>query len=188
MTPAEPPLSPSHRVVVRDARSGDLDVIVAFNQGLAEETEGKRLSPEVLSRGVSLALADPDRLRYWVAISPSDADIDTDGPVIGQAAVTREWSDWRAGWLWWFQSVYVRPDSRRLGVFRALHEHIRDAALREGDVVGLRLYVEDENARAQSTYRSLGMNPGGYHVYEELWLDRFGAERPGQVPLAPSPR
>lgn len=174
MTPAEPPPPPSLRVFVRDAAAQDLDVIVAFNQGLAEETEGKRLSPEVLSRGVCLALADPDRLRYWVAISSSDAD----APVIGQAAVTREWSDWRAGWLWWFQSVYVRPDARRLGVFRALHQHIRDAALREGDVVGLRLYVEDENARAQSTYRSLGMNPGGYHIYEELWLDRFGADRP----------
>ena len=28
-------------------------------------------------------------------------------PLVGQAAVTREWSDWRDGWVWWLQSVYV---------------------------------------------------------------------------------
>ncbi len=153
---------------IRDARITDLESIVAFNAGLAEETEGKCLDLEVLRRGIRAAITDRDRLRYWIA------EASELGPAIGQAAITREWSDWRNGWLWWFQSVYVHPDFRNRGVFRALHAAIRNAALEAGDVVGLRLYVEQANGRAQKTYHALGMVPGGYHVFEEIWPDRFG--------------
>lgn len=149
-------------VVIRDAVPGDRDTIVAFNTALAWETEDKRLTPEVIARGVERALADPSRLRYWIA--------ELDGVPIGQAAVTREWSDWRDGWVWWFQSVYVHSDHRGVGTFRALHARIREEARSDPDVIGLRLYVEEENHAAQRTYRALGMVPGGYHVYEELWL------------------
>jgi GNAT superfamily N-acetyltransferase len=153
------PLGP----IVRDARPADRDTIVAYNMRLAEETERKVLDPSVLTPGVEAALADPGRLRYWMA--------EIDGEVVGQAAITREWSDWRNGWLWWLQSVYVRPDARGRGVFRALYRQIRTEAIAAGDVIGLRLYVEDENRAAQSTYQALGMKRGGYHVLEELWID-----------------
>jgi GNAT superfamily N-acetyltransferase len=150
---------------VRDALPGDRPAIVDFNARLARETEGKALDPTVLDRGVRAALADPDRrLRYWVA------ELEPGGPVVGQAAISREWSDWRDGWLWWFQSVYVHPDARGRGVFRTLHGHVRALALSSTDVIGLRLYVEDANERAQQVYLSLGMRPGGYRVYEELWI------------------
>jgi GNAT superfamily N-acetyltransferase len=151
-------------LVIRDARPDDRDVIVEFNARLAEETEGKTLDLAILTRGVIAALGDPDRLRYWVAEAP-----DEPARVIGQAAVTREWSDWRAGWIWWFQSVYVRRDSRGRGVFRALHTRIRALAKQAPDVIGLRLYVEVSNDAAQRVYQSLGLMPGGYDVYEELW-------------------
>ena len=97
--------------------------------------------------------------------------------MIGQAAITREWSDWRAGWIWWFQSVYVHHDYRNQGVFRALHGEIRTIARATDDVIGLRLYVEVSNERAQRVYQSLGMKPGGYDVYEELWLEERGRKR-----------
>lgn len=162
--PPEPPL------IIRAARSEDRAMIVDFNARLAIETEHIVLDRMVLDRGVGAALADPDRLRYWVA--------ERDGRVVGQAAVTREWSDWRDGWLWWFQSVYVLPEFRGRGAFRALHDAIRTAAQQAGDVVGLRLYVEAENHRAQQTYRALGLAPGGYHVFEELWFEQI-RNRPG---------
>jgi GNAT superfamily N-acetyltransferase len=155
---------------IRAARRGDRAAIVAFNLALALETESKVLDPVVLGRGVERALADPDRLRYWVA--------EAEGVVVGQAAVTREWSDWRDGWIWWFQSVYVVPDRRRRGVFRALFETIRAEARSAGDVIGLRLYVENANHRAHRTYEALGLKPGGYHVYEDLWLAVEGAGGP----------
>ena len=150
-------------ILVRDALLSDLDTLVDFNLRLAQETEAKALHRDTISQGVRTALDHPDRLRYWVAVSAETRQ------VIGQAAVTREWSDWRNGWIWWFQSVYVPPESRAQSVFRTLHSHIRAAALAEPDVVGLRLYVEQANLRAQKTYQSLGLSHAGYQVHEEIW-------------------
>ncbi|CAN5721133.1 GNAT family N-acetyltransferase [soil metagenome] len=155
MTPSLP------HFAIRDAHPDDLETIVAFNASLAEETEGQGLDLRTLRLGVRAALAKPDRLRYWVA--------ERDSQLLGQAAVTREWSDWRNGWLWWFQSVYVRPEARGLGVFRALHDHIRHLAQAKPNVVGLRLYVEAENEKAQRIYQALGFVPAGYQVFEEIW-------------------
>jgi GNAT superfamily N-acetyltransferase len=150
---------------VRDALPDDGPTIVGFNLELAWETEGKRLDFDRLSAGVVAALAEPERLRYCIA--------EIDGAIVGQAAVSREWSDWRNGWIWWFQSVFVAAEARGTGVFRALHTRIRDEARDLPDVIGLRLYVEHQNDRAMRTYKTLGMIPGGYQVYEEFWLDRL---------------
>jgi GNAT superfamily N-acetyltransferase len=158
--------TPPHRI--RPASPADLSVIVEFNRLLALETEAKVLDPATLESGVACALADPDRLRYWVAEAGDPAR------VVGQAAITREWSDWRMGWIWWFQSVYVAPDSRGRGIFRALYHHIRDQARSLPEVIGLRLYVEDANHSAQRTYQALGMTPGGSSVYQELWIPGLG--------------
>lgn len=157
---------------IRSAAPGDHATIVEFNRLLALETESKRLDPLVVERGVQRALEDPDRLRYWVVERTDDHRI------IGQAGATREWTDWRDGWIWWLQSVYVDPDHRGRGVFRALYRHIRSLAAADPRVVGLRLYVENENQRARQTYEALGMTPGGYTVLEELWLGRPPADSP----------
>ena len=84
--------------------------------------------------------------------------------------VTFEWSDWRNGWLWWIQSVYVRAESRRRGVFRTLYEHVYQAARREPDVIGFRLYVERNNRPAQQTYFRIGMEEAGYVVLQKYPL------------------
>jgi GNAT superfamily N-acetyltransferase len=154
----------AQRPRVRQAVPADLATIVEFNRRLALETESKTLDPTILEAGVACALADPDRLRYWVA------EIEGEPPPVGQAAVTREWSDWRLGWIWWFQSVYVAAPFRGQGVFRSLFQHIRDEARSQPDVIGLRLYVEDSNGPAHKTYQALGMKPGGYSVYQDLWI------------------
>lgn len=147
-------------ITVRPAVAADRDVIAAFNAAMARETERRELDLATLSRGVERGLADPAKGRYFVA--------ELDGRTAGCLLVTTEWSDWRAGWFWWIQSVYVALDCRGRGVYGALHEHVRAAARAAGDVVGLRLYVEQENARAQRTYRKLGMTETGYRLYEEL--------------------
>ncbi len=158
----------THHLVIREAREHDLPAIVEFNRCLALETESKVLASAVLTEGVKSALADPDRIRYWIA------ELLEPPRTLGQAAITREWSDWRNGWIWWLQSVYVAPPARRQGIFRKLYRHIRDQAWADSRVIGIRLYVENGNDRAQRTYHSLGMTPGGYSVYQELWLERFG--------------
>ncbi|WZO96908.1 GNAT family N-acetyltransferase [Isosphaeraceae bacterium EP7] len=150
------------RWTIRDARPEDIDVLVVFNRALASETESKELDAQVLRRGLVAALADPERLRYWVA--------EEEGAVIGQIAVTREWSDWRCGWIWWLQSVYVAEPGRSRGVFRSLYRSVHEAAKSTSDVIGIRLYVEHQNGPARATYLALGLNPAGYDVFEDLWI------------------
>ena len=88
------------------------------------------------------------------------------GEPAGCLLVTREWSDWRCGWFWWIQSVYVLPQARRSGVFRALFRHVEQLAAADPAVCGIRLYVERENERAQATYRHCGLDDAGYVVME----------------------
>jgi GNAT superfamily N-acetyltransferase len=136
-------------------------VIAEFNRLLAVETEHKVLDPTVLAAGVAAILADPSKGRYFVAAEGSD--------VLGQISVTYEWSDWRNGWWWWIQSVYVRSDARRRGIFRALYDHVSEAARREGTVVGLRLYAEKDNHPAHRTYEEMGMEQIPFILYQK-WL------------------
>ena len=149
---------------VRPAVPSDLDRVVQFNELLALETEGKELDPSLLRPGVEKALREQGPCRYFVA--------EEDGEVIGQAMVTREWSDWRNGYFWWLQSVYVQRDYRRRGVLRSLYRHV--VALAEGtsDVCGLRLYVDKHNDEARSAYQQLGMTDTEYLVYEREWPGR----------------
>jgi ribosomal protein S18 acetylase RimI-like enzyme len=74
------------------------------------------------------------------------------------------------GWMWWIQSVYVRPEHRGRGVFRALFDHVHQAAVADPEVIGLRLYVEDSNFKAQEIYQHLGLERAGYFVLERFPL------------------
>jgi GNAT superfamily N-acetyltransferase len=148
---------------VRRAGLADRIIVAEFNRRLALETEQKQLDPEVLDAGVASALSNPELLCYWVAESGSPR------LVVGQAAISHEWSDWRNGWIWWLQSVFVAESHRGRGVFRAIYQHIRGEARALPDVIGIRLYVEDSNEPAQHTYRAMGMKPGGYSLYQDLW-------------------
>jgi len=146
---------------VREARRGDAEVIARYNAAMAKETEGKALDPGCVGTGVAALFDNPSLGQYWV--------VEADGQVIGQVMVTYEWSDWRNGMIWWIQSVYVRPESRRKGVFSGLYRHVESLAEAAPGVIGLRLYVEGNNVRAQQTYTALGMVKPGYLVMETLF-------------------
>ena len=149
---------------IRRAESQDAGVIADFNSRMAWETERKRLDPQVLDAGVRAVLADPARGWYFV--------VEEAGEVLGQLMLTFEWSDWRNAWFWWIQSVYIHPNARRRGIFRALYQHVLDLARADGNVVGLRLYVEKDNQAAQQTYTSLGMEQPGYLLMQRYPLDK----------------
>ena len=146
-------------LVTRRASLDDLEVLLGFQQAMALETEGKRLEDDRVRAGLSAILEDAGRGTYLIA--------ERAGQPLGCTMWTVEWSDWRNGWFWWIQSVYVEPAFRGQGVYRALHQEVRKQAARRPDICGLRLYVEQSNARAQQTYRSVGMDDTGYLVFEE---------------------
>ena len=153
-------------VSIRPATPADAATVADFNRRLAQETEGKTLDADVLAAGVAAVLADPNKGKYFLA--------ELGGAVVGTMMITFEWSDWRNGWLWWIQSVYVPAEARRQGVFRALYEHVCRAAREDPEVIGLRLYVEHQNHAAQDTYRRVGMTPAGYLVFEKYPLGPAG--------------
>jgi GNAT superfamily N-acetyltransferase len=150
-------MSDASAIHVRAAQAADLECLAAFNAAMAIETENKTLEPQTLRAGVARVLAEPTRGFYLVA--------EVDGVVAGCLMVTFEWSDWRNGDWWWLQSVFVALEYRRHGVFRALYAEVERRAAGHADVVGIRLYVERENVRAQHTYAALGMREDHYRMY-----------------------
>ena len=145
-------------IVVRPAIQSDLNTVVGFNAAMALETEGKTLDMELLTKGVSAVLVQ-DGLGFYLM-----AEIE--GRPVGQLLITTEWSDWRNGYFWWIQSVYVDAEYRRQGVYRALNSHVHSEARRRGDVCGIRLYVERNNHVAQQVYSSLDMHRSHYDLFE----------------------
>jgi GNAT superfamily N-acetyltransferase len=149
-------------IAIRRGMASDIPTIVDFNGRLALESEGKKLDPAELTAGVKAAMDDPSKGPYYLA-----AEGET---ILGQMQITFEWSDWRNGWIWWIQGVYVRAEARRRGVFRALYERVFEEARRAGNVIGLRLYVDHANLAAQATYRQMGMAPSNYLLFERYPL------------------
>lgn len=144
---------------IRVATSADAAVLVEFNAAMALETEGKNLLPEVIGAGVRGLLDNPVAGFYVLAETER---------VLAALMITKEWSDWRNGSFWWIQSVYVRPEARRQGVYRRLYRHVQEMAAKDPQVCGFRLYVERENSAAQAAYAALGMKETRYFVFEEL--------------------
>lgn len=144
---------------IRPARLEDAETIAEFNMAMALETENTVLDTARIYPGVRHLIGNSAHGQYWVA--------EADNQLAGCLAVTYEWSDWRNGQFWWIQSVYVRHEFRRRGVYRGLYAQVRNECLARDDVIGLRLYVEKDNLNAQSTYEKLGMNPTHYLIFEE---------------------
>lgn len=151
-------------VVVRDATPADVEFIVECNCRLGDETEDKNLDRDLLTTGVRRGLSHPELCRYFIA--------EVAGSAVGTTMLTYELTDWRDGIIWWLQSVYIRPDFRNLGVFRAVYRYIEALARESADVRALRLYVRSDNQRAMKTYGALGMSRAGYEVFEADLTER----------------
>ncbi len=157
----------SHPLRIRDAHPADAPLLAEWASAMAWETEHKRLDAATVLAGVQSGIGDPARARYLVAMRDAPlAGREVLSVPVGTLMLTREWSDWRNGEWWWIQSVYVPEAHRRQGVFAALYRHVERQARDADGVVGLRLYVERENENAQRTYRALGMDDAGYHIFE----------------------
>lgn len=144
---------------IRFAVPADAEIIARFNQAMALETENKVLADEVIGAGVRALMENPRDGFYVVA--------EADGVIAASLMVTSEWSDWRNGFFWWIQSVYVDQAHRRKGLYSAMYRFVKNEAGKRRDVCGFRLYVEQENVGARRTYEYLGMARTPYILYEE---------------------
>ena len=144
--------------IITRGEACDIDSIVQFQADMAMESEGCLLDREKVAKGVAAAMLDESKGMYWVA--------KFDGKTIGSLMITREWSDWNNEWYWWIQSVYVIPEFRRKGVYKAMYLKVKDAA-KENNVSLVRLYVDKTNLSAQKVYQNLGMHESHYLMFEE---------------------
>ena len=133
------------------------EAITRFQVDMAMESEGLALDYSRTLKGVQAVLQDEAKGRYILAI--------VDEQPVGSLMLTREWSDWNCCWYPWIQSVYVRPDYRNHGIFKAMYNEVLSLAKKEG-VTQVRLYVDKDNKKAQSVYQKLGMSECHYHMYE----------------------
>ena len=143
---------------LRLATVRDIDYITLFNTEMAFETENINLDQADLRLGIAAVLSDSNLGFYLIS--------ELEGVMIGQILITKEWSDWRNGWFWWIQSVFVETNNRRKGVYSAMYKKIVDMAGCEGNVCGLRLYVDRDNLSAKQVYSHLGMSQSHYDLYE----------------------
>lgn len=146
----------------------DIQAIHAFQIAHAQEVEGLTLDSARVRQGVEQVFEQPNLGFYLVARALGECPGHDSSLVLGSLLVTREWSDWRAKMVWWIQSVYVRPEWRKKGVFAAMYAHVEDLAHKQ-DVAGLRLYVEKNNLGAKKVYAKLGMSDTHYDMFEKFF-------------------
>ena len=131
--------------------------IARFQVDMAMESEGYALDYGRTLKGVESVLQDDNKGRYVLAF--------IDGKPVASLMITREWSDWNCCWYLWIQSVYVSPDYRKNGIYKAMYEEVLRLAKSEG-VSQVRLYVDKDNKKAQTVYQKVGMSECHYLMYE----------------------
>ncbi len=146
-------------ISIRDAKLEDAATIADFQLEMARETEARELDLEIVLPGVEQVLQNPAHGFFLVATGENEV-------VIAALLVTFEWSEWRNGQFFWIQSVFVAPDFRGRGIYRALYSEVETRARNAKNACGLRLYVERDNQKAQAVYEKLGMSETPYRIYE----------------------
>jgi GNAT superfamily N-acetyltransferase len=142
--------------VVRRAQLSDLEMLASFAVQEAKEAEGIELSPENVRHGILTALENDFLGRFWVLTRENEE-------LLGNVSVIREWSNWRGGYYWWIQSLFVLPEFRGAGLMQILIDIVKDAAQR-GGAIDLRLYVHGKNERAIKAYQKAGFTESAYRI------------------------
>ncbi|MBT3575815.1 MAG: GNAT family N-acetyltransferase [Candidatus Marinimicrobia bacterium] len=144
--------------IIRRATRDDIHTIVGFNQAMALETESISLDASILLQGVE-AIFDTPKHGFYVVCEINRS-------IKACLMITYEWSDWRNGLFWWIQSVFVKKEYRQTGLYKLMYEFIKTLIDKDDQIVGLRLYVDDDNIKAQNVYSKLGMNKTNYQLFE----------------------
>ncbi|NIM91508.1 MAG: GNAT family N-acetyltransferase [Candidatus Aminicenantes bacterium] len=141
---------------VRRAILADLEKLVSFTVVEAKEAEGIDLSPKNVRRSVLAALENDALGKYWVLAREKDE-------IIGNVSVVREWSNWKGGYYWWIQSLFIQPEFRGLGLMQMLIDTVKEEARNE-EALELRLCVHSANKRALKAYRKSGFSESDYRI------------------------
>ena len=146
--------------MIRKANIDDVPAIANFQIAMAMETEDLKLNPDIVHKGVKSVLNDSSKGFYLVT--------EINNEVVASLMITLEWSDWRAQTVWWIQSLYVKPEYRKQGIYKNMYKHLRKLVQDDDSLGGIRLYVDKTNTSAQKVYEALGMDGEHYKFYEQM--------------------
>ncbi|MCW3975605.1 MAG: GNAT family N-acetyltransferase [Candidatus Bathyarchaeota archaeon] len=147
-------------IKIRPAKPSDVETIVEFQIRLAAESEMIELDREEITEGVYKLFQCPEKGCYWIA--------EVDKQILGCLRIMPEWNVWKNSTILWIHSLYVIPEARRRGIFKAFYIHIKNKVKRTPNLTGIRLYVAKDNRIAQMSYEAMGMIRDHYHLYE--WI------------------
>lgn len=142
--------------IIRRAHLADLKTLLDFALSEAKEAEGIRVNRGQVRKGIRAALEDESVAIYWVLQGSRDE-------IVGNISVVKEWSNWKAGYYWWIQSLYIKPEHRGRGLLEALIQTVKESA-RKNKALDLRLYVHKNNDRAIRAYRKSGFVHADYQI------------------------
>ena len=147
-------------IKIRVAGIADKETISGFQLAMAKETENISLDVDTVTNGVAKIFNDESTGKYFIA--------EIDNKIVASMLTLYEWSDWRNGQVIWIHSVYVLPQFRKEGVFKAMYAHLKTIVEQNANYKGLRLFVDKTNTTARKVYEALGMNGEHYALYE--WM------------------
>jgi N-acetylglutamate synthase-like GNAT family acetyltransferase len=136
----------------------DAFIIADFNRAMALETEQLLLDENVALKGVINLMNDP-HLGFYIIAKHNNT-------VIGSLLITYEWSDWNNGLVWWIQSVFVKNENRKQGVFKNMLNFVQEKA-KEKQVIKIKLYMDKNNIVAKNTYKSQFFETTNYSILEK---------------------
>jgi len=131
-------------IIIRRAKPGENESVQALVQVIADETFAYLFAPS------QVPIGDANWLSAWLALSGEE--------IVGVTMTQGEW----------VSDLWVRRDSRRIGIGGALLAHAeREIGSRGGDT--LRLRVVKSNTRAVEFYQN-----HGWRVQREFPHEKFG--------------
>ena len=146
----------SATITVRRAVPADFDTLFQLYIDNGGDKIGHKR--DLLRNGLRKLVSSPDLGFHIVA--------EAEGETVGMLRVAFEWSPYRDGTFWWVENVYIAPDWRRKGVYRAMHRHIHREAEEDPTICGIRLYTDEDNHGARRTYESVGMSGYMMELFE----------------------
>jgi RimJ/RimL family protein N-acetyltransferase len=146
---------------IQPCQTNNAEDIARLQTKMAKETEDYDLDATTVLEGVKALIADPNKGTYYKIINE-------DEQILGCILITKEWSDWRNGYVLWIQSLFLETELRSKGLFSLIYKFFQKQVKDQDNLKGIRLYVDKTNLRAVKVYEAIGMSNEHYEMFE--WI------------------
>ena len=144
-------------ITTRKAEKSDIQTIAENISNMALEIADKEIAQHTSYKGAEFIMKNSELGFYIVA--------ETQNENVGSLLILNEWSDWNNRMRWRIETVYVSPQYRQKGVYRAMYEFVKKQAQLSPEILELKLETDETNTKARKTYEKLGMHLSNKTTY-----------------------